>query len=241
MYKTEAHIHTKESSICGKADAARLVEIYKEKGFHTLFITDHINNGAFMSWEGLSWEERIDRFYLGYEEARRRGDEIGVRVLFAVEVKFMEPEGNMHDYLVYGLDREFLKSHPYFNIGSLEEFLEIKPEGALLLQAHPYRNGCYPTPDLVDGIEVCNAHPRHENHNDSALALAKERSFPVSVGSDVHMEGDAARAYVLTDEPIETVEDYIEAIRSGSCSFVTPYASGSPACFLGLDPSALAD
>ena len=222
MYKTEAHAHTKEVSRCSVISAEDLVKIYADAGFHTLFITDHINVPSLAGLgEGLSWSERMDAFYGGYLAAREAGERLGVRVLFGVEINFTVPKGCANDYLVYGMDIDTLKSLPDLNLGSLAEFYPIAREhGALVIQAHPYRdNSCYPTPELVDGVEVFNSHPRHANYNSAAAALADEHNLLRTVGSDVHMAGDANRAYFLTEEPINTVEDFIRAVREGSAEF----------------------
>lgn len=222
MYKTEAHIHTLEVSRCGKTPAAKIVGLYAERGFDTIFITDHINSN-FPSWDGLSWVEKVDKFFTGYEAARKEGERLGVRVLFGAEIAFQSPGVSSNDYLVYGIDRDFLIGLEEYHGKTIKEFYPYaKAHGVTVLQAHPYREGCFPTPDYVDGCEIFNAHPRHNSHNDKALALAKERGFIMTVGSDVHMEGDVARAYIMTDEPITSAEEYIEAIRCGKARFVTP-------------------
>lgn len=226
MYKTEAHVHTAEVSRCGQVGAEEIVRIYAEAGFHTVFITDHINIPTLARLgDGLTWCERMDRFMAGYLAAKAAGERLGVTVLFGVEINFAKPEGCPNDYLVYGLDIDFLKGMPDLNLGSLEEFYRVaKAHGALVIQAHPYRGGaCYPTPGFIDGVEVYNAHPRHTNFNERALMLAGENPRLLrTVGSDFHMACDAARAYIITDYPIETVEDYIRAVREGSARFVTP-------------------
>ena len=223
MFKTEAHIHTKEASKCGTIEARRVVELYSELGFDTLFITNHINAPSLAMHGECDWEERIDRYLAPYEEARRAGESLGVTVLLGTEICFKKPEGNCNDYLVYGIDRDFLVGMPDLNSGSLEEFLPYARErGAFIVQAHPYRGGaCYPTPELVDGVEVFNAHPRHTNYNERALALAKERGLCMTVGSDVHMECDAGRAYFLTEERIESADQFIDVVKSGRAKFVT--------------------
>lgn len=224
MYKTEAHVHTMEVSKCGKTPAREIVRLYSELGFDTIFITDHINSATFDRWGDIPWEEKIDIFLSGYETARDEGNKIGLRVLYGAEICFKKPEGCCNDYLVYGIDRDFLLGMENLNHGSLEDFYPYaKDHGVTIIQAHPYRgHACYPTPDFVDGFEVYNAHPRHENFNDEALALVSGRDCLATVGSDVHMACDVGRAYILTEEPIKTAEDYINALKSRKARFVTP-------------------
>ena len=224
MFKTEAHIHTAESSKCSQLPAAEIVRMYAERGFETIFITDHINTASINSWGEIDgWEAKVDRYMQGYYAAKAEGDKLGVRVLFGAEICFKQPPGNGNDYLVYGIDRDFLLGYPDLNHGSVEEFYKYASEhGATVIQAHPFRgHKCYPTPEFIDGAEVYNAHPRHANYNDEALAMARENGLLMTVGSDVHIPGDEARAYILTEEPITSAEEYIEVLKSGKARFVT--------------------
>ena len=224
MYKTEAHVHTKEVSKCGQVAAADAIKIYAEAGFDTVFIADHINGASFGAWAELSWEEKVDRHMTGYEAAKRAGDELGVTVLYCAEIVFKAPGGFLNDYLIYGFDRDFLIGLEEYYGTSIERFYPYaKEHGVLVIQAHPYRtNSCCPTPDSVDGVEVYNAHPRHINNNHRAQALAKQRGLLKTVGSDFHAPEDAARAYILTEQPIRSVEDYIAVIKEGRAILMSP-------------------
>ena len=225
MFKTEAHVHTSDVSKCGQIPAREVVRMYKDAGFDTLFITEHINSASINSWGELgSWEEKVERYMRGYEEARDEGDKLGICVLFGAEICFKQPVGNGNDYLVYGIDRDFLLGYPDLNHYSVADFYKYaKEHGATVIQAHPFRgHKCYPTPEFIDGAEVYNAHPRHVNYNDEALAMARENGLIMTVGSDTHMPGDEARAYILTDEPIRSAEDYIRVLKEGKARFVTP-------------------
>lgn len=224
MYKTETHVHTADVSRCGEVSAADIVKIYADAGFDTVFIADHINGGNFGKWTDLTWEEKVERHMLGYEAARAAGEALGVTVLYCAEIALPHSPGLVNDYLIYGFDRDFLIGLESYYGGTIEEFYPYAREhGVLVIQAHPYREGgCLPKPDFVDGIEVCNGHPRHTNHNDRALSLAKERGLLMTAGTDFHRLGEAARAYIITEEPIRSSEDYIRIIRSGAATLVGP-------------------
>ena len=221
MYKTEPHIHTGEISNCGKVEAAEIVRLYAKAGYHTLFIADHINGANFGRWTDLGWAEKVDRHREGYEAARRAGDELGVCVLYCAEIAFRYDSETINDYLVYGFDRDFLIGLEEYYGTSIEKFYPYaKEHGVTVIQAHPFRRGCVPTPDFVDGVEVYNGHPRHTNNNDKAQALAKERGLLMTAGSDFHIATDVAGACVMTEEPIRSAEDYIAAIKSGKATLV---------------------
>ena len=61
MYKTETHLHTKEVSRCGKLYADEMVSMYKDAGYDTLFITDHLSESFFeRQEEGMSKQNNKD-------------------------------------------------------------------------------------------------------------------------------------------------------------------------------------
>ncbi len=223
MFKTETHLHTAEVSPCGKVNAKELMELYAERGFSTVFVTDHIYKRIFDGFGEISWEEKVDRFLSGYLSAREAGERLGINVILAAEVCFTRPEGNYNDYLLYGIDRDFLVGMPDLYDGFFEELLPIiRSKGVTVIQAHPYRNGkCTPTPGLVDGLEVFNGNPRHTNYNADAARLAHKCGLLASVGSDTHQYVDIARAYIETEGMISTSSDYISALKSGCVKFVT--------------------
>ena len=68
-YKYETHMHTSEGSACGKSTAAEMVRSYKEQGYTGIFVTDHFFNGNCAVDRSLNWEEKIDLFCRGYENA----------------------------------------------------------------------------------------------------------------------------------------------------------------------------
>ena len=72
----------------------------------------------------------------------------------------------------------------------------------LIIHAHPYRDGnTVVFEDAVHGTEIINGNPRHDNHNDLALDLARRHpDFFRLAGSDTHQAGDEARAGVLLPE-----------------------------------------
>jgi len=85
MYKTDAHLHTAESNFCGEIPAEELVRKYKAEGYHTIIETVHCNE-IFLSHISEDWDEKIDYMLIGNKKAKALGDQIGLNVLFAIEV-----------------------------------------------------------------------------------------------------------------------------------------------------------
>ena len=87
-YFYETHLHTSESSACGKSTGAEMARACKEYGYTGIFVTDH-NWGGNTAVDGdLPWDSWVDRFCLGYEHAKEEGDKIGLDVFFGYEAGF---------------------------------------------------------------------------------------------------------------------------------------------------------
>ena len=81
-------------------------------------------------------------------------------------------------------------------------------QGALLIQAHPYRHGCTPAiARYLDGVEIYNASPRHDSRDALAVHYAKEFGLIGTAGSDCHRNEDIARAGIGTERlPSDSME-----------------------------------
>ncbi len=215
MFKTETHLHTSEVSPCGKLTAADMVSRYKAAGYHTLFVTDHLARHIVDRWGDLTWAEKIDRTFAGYERAKAAGDACGLTVLCGVELHL---NTSPNDYLLYNFDRAFLTAREdLFDLTPAAFYAYAKQHGVTVVQAHPLRDGiCVPTVDCADALEAFNPNPRHENHSALACELAKLYKLPISGGSDAHREEDVARGGVLTATPILSAADYVYLLKNGA-------------------------
>ena len=91
-----------------------------------------------------------------------------------------------------------------------------RQEGLLFYQAHPFRNGMsVVNPQLLDGIETYNGHPRHESRNDIAMAWAEKYGLQQISGSDFHDPDGYALGGILTRERIRSQKDLLKALREG--------------------------
>ena len=202
QYLYDPHTHTKETSQCGRLPAADVVDRYVRNGFAGLVVTDHLHPEYLSRIDTEhNWDKVIDHYLSGYRAAKVRGDQVGLHVILGAELRFPE---NDNDYLVYGIDEQWLRSNPYVCCMSAREFYEKFHHQLLIIHAHPYRNGNMTVfEDAVHGTELINAHPRHENHNDLALELCRRHpDYYRLAGSDTHESGDEARAGVLLPAPV---------------------------------------
>ncbi len=184
-YRMELHAHTSPVSGCAHVSAVETVQKYAAKGFAGIVITNHVNPDIFR-YTPKSW---ADYYLKDYEDAVAEGEKCGVRVLLGMEIRFTE---NNNDYLVYGVDRDFVLDIYEFVDKGIEAFYQkFRGEHRVILQAHPCRNGMtYIQPQFLDGIEVFNLHPGHNSRIGMAARRATEKKGVIVGGSDFHHDGD---------------------------------------------------
>lgn len=196
----DPHTHTAETSKCGHLPAAEVVDRYVRHGFSGLVVTDHLHPEYLSRIDtDHDWNAVCDHYLSGYHASKKRGDEVGFQVLLGAELRFPE---NDNDYLVYGIDENWLRSNPYICYMSAQEFFDKYHNQVLIIHAHPFRKGSAPVQETaVHGAEIINGNPRHENNNDLALALCRRHpEYYRLAGSDTHRAGDEAQAGVLLPE-----------------------------------------
>ena len=189
MTLTELHFHTSESSPCGKVPAKKGLTMYHEAGYGAVAITDHFSRSVYGKRDDRDWPTVVEQFLKGYEEARQVGREIGVSVYLGMELRFPYDE---NDFLIYGLDKEYLLARPWIYELELKQVYEdLKKHGMVIFQAHPFRKKCSrANPSYLDGIEIINGNPRHDSRNDLASLWAREQNLMGICGSDFHQIED---------------------------------------------------
>lgn len=216
----ETHLHTKEGSACSRNTAEELVRAYKAAGYTGIMVTDHFFRGNCAIDRNMPWEDWVEAYCKGYENAKAIGDEIGLQVFFGWEESH---QGT--DFLIYGLDKEWLKRHPEIKDVTVEEQYElVHKDGGMVIHAHPYREASYIPeirlfPKAIDGVEVFNASHYGRNlredgrsmYDVQAMEYAETYHLPCTGGSDIHstnlLYGGMAFERKLTD-----VKDYMRAV-----------------------------
>lgn len=181
-YQIELHAHTSPASSCSQILPEDLAVIYKNLGYDAVTVANHF----MYKYQNLSKNELVDRFFDDFLRAEKKGEEIGIKVLLAAEIRFTE---NGNDYLVFGVTRKMMEEIYDLLPYGIENFRkEYKMTDSVFIQAHPFREGMEKVdPSLLDGIEIFNMHPNHNSKVGLASVYAKEHSFPVvTAGSDFH-------------------------------------------------------
>jgi hypothetical protein len=215
LYQFETHCHTAEVSPCGVLTAHEVVSGLKKADYMGTFITDHFYSRFFnmRGIEHLSWKKQAESYLAGYRIAKRKGDEIGIKVFLGLEVN---PDNSPYEFLVYGPDERFIvENGPFFKLSVPELYSLVHGSGFLMFQAHPYRSGHNPEdPRYYDGIEIVNSQPRHDSRNRLALKFAFEHDKMIIAGGDVHMEGDIGRGGIMLPDSINSEADFIEYYKN---------------------------
>ncbi len=218
----DTHVHTAETSPCGRVPAAQTVDYYAAHGYAGLVITDHLHQ-EFLNKAGKEgdWDLIVDRYMAGFTAAKKRGDEIGFDVIFGVEMRFTD---NNNDYLVYGLDEAWLRAHPYVICRTAREFFRKYHTEVLVMHAHPFRDGNETVfTDAVHGIELINTNARHDNFTEKAVSLYRAHpEYYLQAGSDMHRADDRCRAGIMVNRPIHDSFEYADLIRSGDYELYAP-------------------
>lgn len=219
MFKIDMHVHTSESSLCGKSTAEEMVKAYKAKGYDAIAITDHFVNGSTRVPKDLPWEERIHLLFEGYRRAEECGKKIGIKVFQGFEY----PDKGS-DFLVYGITEEFLCSHPETEKMDIVKLLALfRENGGFVIHAHPIRNknnGIHLYPRSVDAIEVYNGghglkYGKYDpKDNDLAKFYADQTDLPQTGASDTHDVNHMYGGGMVFEREPNDIHDLIDMIRS---------------------------
>lgn len=219
-YKYETHLHTSEASACALLSGEEQALIYKEAGYDGIIVTDHFFNGNSCISSDLPWQERVEQFCRGFENAKLVGDKIGLSVFFGWESNYRGTE-----FLIYGLDKEWLISHPDMLSWTIEEqYKRISEAGGLVVHAHPFRIRPYIRevrlfPDCIDAVEAINVGNRNEDFDRQAAAYAKKHKKPVTAGTDSHGK-EQIRSGMVFDHKLKDIKEYIDCVISGRCELI---------------------
>ena len=217
MYLYETHLHTSPVSQCAGASVRETLEFYKNAGYAGVFITNHFLDGnVAVDIRSKPYEEQIEFFFSDFEEGVKVGSEIGIDVFCGFEMSY-----GGTDFLVYGIGKEWCLAHTDMHKVKKSEMLRILLDnGALIIQAHPFREAAYIDhirlfPRHVNGVEVFNS-SRIDFENQLAEQYAENYGLLRFAGSDNHAAGLHKRfGGMATETPLTSVDDFISRVLSG--------------------------
>ena len=217
MYRYETHLHTAPVSKCASASVRDSLEFYKSRGYDGVFITNHFLDGNVNCDKTLPYAEQLDFYFSDYEAALALSEEIGIKVFLGVEMSYMGT-----DFLIYGLPKEGFYAHPeIMGMKRSEELQLLIDAGALVIQAHPFREARYLEcirlfPRQVHGVEILNA-ARSDFENKMAALYAESYGLLPFAGSDNHRAGERPQAHLAGmqgDAPIADELDFACRVKN---------------------------
>ena len=214
MYKYETHLHTSPVSKCASASVEESLLFYKKLGYDGVFITNHFLDGNINIESEKTYEEKIEFYFSDYEKGVEIGKETGIKVFCGVELSY---KGT--DFLVYGLDKQWFLEHPeIMEMKKSDELNFFMENGALVIQAHPFREASYINhvrlfPRNVHGVETFNA-GRTDDENKLSEIYAEHYKLLEIAGSDNHCGARQKKlAGVCTETPVTDVFDFISKVH----------------------------
>ena len=217
-YLYETHLHTRGVSACAGSKGSEYIKGYIDLGYSGIMVTDHFYNGHSSLSRSLPWREWVNRFCRGFENAWEEGQRQGLDVFFGWEESF----GAYDDYLIYGLDKNWLLEHPEVKKWTRgEQYRAVKAAGGCVVQAHPFRQHNYISKlvlssGCVDAVEAANAGNEDDSYDSLAFRYAKKIGKPITAGTDIHTAfllygGDIFGVYL--DKKLNSIADYVDVIR----------------------------
>ena len=215
MYRYETHLHTFPVSGCASVSIREYLELYKKLGYDGVFVTNHFLDGNINIGADVPYEDRINFYFSDFEDGIKYGKELEIKVFCGVEMSYRGT-----DFLVYGLDKEwYLKNPQIMDMKKSRELELLMESGALVIQAHPFREAQYIDhirlfPRCVHGVEIINAH-RSEPENKMAQIYAKNYETIEFAGTDIHHMNCKTFAGMESQRPIESEKDFVNAVKNG--------------------------
>ena len=209
-FKTELHAHTSPASSCSDIPAEDVIKNYAQIGYNSVVISNHFHSK--MKYADNK-EQAIEFFLSDFEKAVQAGKEYNINVILGCEIRFDE---NSNDYLLFGIDSNFLDSaFDYFDKG-IEKFSEFfRNKERVLIQAHPFRNGMTDiNPAFVDGTEAFNMHPGHNSRVAVSARHAAEHNHIITCGTDYHHVGHHGMCALLTKTEIKNSFELAKVLHS---------------------------
>ena len=214
-YKIELHAHTRPASGCSHLKADELFDGLQTHGYHVVVLTNHFSGDL----DEDDIHEQIDAF----TDAKKEAEKHGMTVLLGSEYRLYvdDEKTEKRDFLVYGVDEDFLWKTGRLPIDSFREFHDkyCGPD-RILLQAHPMRSGILVDTAYIDGLETYNMCTNDNSACTSVSlhALANNVSI-VTAGSDIHEICHLGACALRSKVRPENNKELIDLLRSGDYFF----------------------
>lgn len=219
MKKVEPHLHVAPIGTCAIETARDTARLHKSAGYDVIICTNHVMKRYFddIASEG---KNPFEEYIRAYEELKKHGEKLGLQVWFGAEVALENEDGR--EFLLYGIPETYISENPdIFSWSQKKLFNEAHKVGAIVVQAHPYRDYCV-LGDLayMDGIEAYNYHPGHTQPTDDFMEFARSSGKIVTGSSDFHFRGGENKGGMLVPDDVNSIEDFVRALKDGTATCI---------------------
>ena len=206
----DLHAHSSGISRCCLLPYTAIIDEAKAMGIDGLVLTNHYTK-EYVGKGGASALAR--RYAEEYRMAKAYGESVGVTVLFGIEISAEKHDG--FHLLFYGIEEDFIEAYPEIYNFTQEELYHLAEEnGALLIQAHPFRGSTYPLdPAYLHGVEI-NCHPLYgTSRYDDVAAIAVKHKKILTCGGDYHADTYRPLCGVFLPDTVKTSRDLAEHLK----------------------------
>lgn len=221
MYKYETHLHTYPVSNCAKVGVCENIKFYKKMGYDGVFITNHFLDNT-PEELNMSYDNYLNYYFSDYEKGLKIGRKLGIKVFLGAEITY---KGT--DFLIYGLNEDwYQKNSQILNMNIKEKLSFMSENGALIIQAHPFREAGYIDhirlfPRSVHGVEIYNA-CRTELENKSAEIYADSYNLIKFAGTDNHIGNkQPILSGMCSEEEISNEKDFVKLVKNNKMQIFT--------------------
>lgn len=224
-YKLETHAHTIHNSHCAETTPAKVAEVYASKGYNGIICTNHFNTHDTLYLKkqyGAKDDCDVMELYLrDFYELKKCAARVGLDVFCGAEISpdcttYYKDNPPYREFLILGINPEVLHRDGLSLLKTDQRglFEWCNANGALLVQAHPYREICTPgDPEYLHGAEAANLHPLHNSKNSKALRFCKHNNLIGTGGSDFHFPLGIGGGILLPRAPKDEA-DLVALIKS---------------------------
>ncbi len=223
--KIDPHVHSKGISLCSRVTVEEIIDEKKRLGYDGMVLTNHCQPWYYPPEEHKNYVERVIE---EFERAKAYGEERDFRVYLGLEVTLREP--HYADWLLYGVTEEFLRRSPcLYRLTQKELFERCEEVGALLIQAHPFREGQSPcAPVYMHGVEI-NASKGDLGKAALVEDFARAHDLLVTCGTDYHGREQTYFGGIYLPKTCLTAADVAAHVRqSGE---VKTFQNGALKCY----------
>ena len=215
--KIDMHTHCLPISRCAHHKPEELPEFFLKKQIDAIVLTNHCYP-AHLTPLTDDLKEQAEIYVDTFKSCKKKGEEIGFKVFFGVELKLIN-EPDAPEFLLYGIsEEEFKNTFPLYNKTQKELFDFCNERNILMIQAHPFRKEQGYSPanmKYLHGLEVYNGHPHFDNGLKDTVPLIDKYKLLKTAGSDFHIEMQAGLVYVTVPDEIEDQFMLRNYIKSG--------------------------